>query len=81
MDRESLSLPNSQFYTAAVSSMTNIMLSPIIQTPVDTEEKDSFGSLTSPSISASISANPNTPVFELTEEVTIKKIFTYDRIK
>lgn len=63
MDREALSLPvsNSQFYTAAVSSLSS-MLTPIAQTPVEKDEKD--GTLTAQS--------PNTPVFELTEEVEKK---------
>lgn len=75
MDRETLSLPvaNSQFYTAAVSSISN-MLSPIAQTPVDTENKDIMSnfptSISAPSTS-SILTTPNTPVFELTEEVRL----------
>lgn len=75
LDRETLSLPvaNSQFYTAAVSSISN-MLSPIAQTPVDTEDKDisTIGqeSASAPPTAAILRLNsPNTPVFELTEEV------------
>lgn len=75
MDRETLSLPvaNSQFYTAAVSSITS-MLSPIAQTPVENEEKDVFTIVTS-----SASAPPTSsilitpPVFELTEEVRLDR--------
>jgi len=64
MDRETLSLPNSQFYTAAVSSITS-MLSPIAQTPVEKEKMEAF---TLPA-TAPIVSNSSTPVFELTEEV------------
>lgn len=71
MDRETLSLPNSQFYTAAVSSLTS-MLSPIAQTPVEKEEQENFGTFSAPATSAIIS-NPTSPVFELTEEVRRKK--------
>lgn len=79
MDRETLSLPvaNSQFYTNAVSSITN-MLSPITQSTqsiasVDRDSKESITTnLTSspaPSISTIVSLS-NAPLFELTEEVS-----------
>lgn len=66
MDRETLSLPvaNSQFYTHAVSSLGN-MLSPIAQTPVEKESKESLSAPTT----SGIATTPNTPVFELMEEV------------
>lgn len=73
LDRETLSLPvaNSQFYTAAVSSIAN-MLSPIAQTPVEFEQKDILAGITesnSAPPTSSIVTTPGTPVFELTEEV------------
>lgn len=56
---------NSQFYTAAVSTLNSI-LTPIAQTPVEKDEKDNV------SLSASIlTINPNAAVFELTEEVKV----------
>jgi hypothetical protein len=42
------------------------MLTPIAQTPVEKEEKENFSSLSSPPTAV---VTPNTPVFELTEEV------------
>jgi hypothetical protein len=75
MDRETLSLPTSQFYTAAVSSLTS-KLSTIAQTPTEKEEKENFGVLSAPTTAAAAvptatsTSNPTTPVFELTEEVT-----------
>lgn len=72
MDRETLSLPvaNSQFYTAAVSSITSL-LSPIAQVPVEKEEQDTFANSFSASAppSSLITANSSAPLFELTEEV------------
>lgn len=62
MDRETLSLPNSQFYTGILA--TTHMLSPIAQTPVEKEKTDAFSLPTAP-----IVASPTTPIFELTEEV------------
>lgn len=74
MDRETLSLPvaNSQFYTAAVSSISS-MLSPIAQTPVDTDKDimNNFSASISAPSTSSILIAPNTPVFELTEEVRL----------
>jgi hypothetical protein len=63
MDRETLSTPvaNSQFYTAAVTSISNILSS----NSQSFAEKEN---VTTPPPPASLS-NPNTPVFELTEEV------------
>ncbi|KAG5670986.1 hypothetical protein PVAND_001211 [Polypedilum vanderplanki] len=72
MDREILSLPNSQFYTAAVSSLT-MKLSTIAQTPTEKEEKENFGVLSAATSSTTIVSNPTTPVFELTEELTPKR--------
>jgi dedicator of cytokinesis protein 1 len=72
MDREALSLPNSQFYTNPISSLTS-MLSPIAQS----SEKDSKESLNTISSSGASSApttslvsSSNTTLFELTEEVS-----------
>lgn len=73
-DREtSLPVANSQFYTAAVSSISS-MLSPIAQTPVDTDEKDipDSGQERIPALPRSSLiglVTQNTTVFELTEEV------------
>lgn len=77
MDRETLSLPvaNSQFYTAAVSSIAS-MLNPIASSPAEKENKDILNNSNS-----SISPQPlsvtlctlNTAVVELTEEVTFFK--------
>lgn len=58
----SLPVANSQFYTNAVSSLTSI-LTPIAQTPVEKDENDSTV--------APVVVTPNTPVFELTEEVKL----------
>lgn len=72
MDRKTLSLPvsNSQFYTAAVASLS--MLTPIAQTPVEKDENDIV------SVTASmLTINPNTAVYELTEEVK-KLILKFD---
>jgi hypothetical protein len=74
MDRETLSLPvaNSQFYTNTITSISN-MLSPIAQTPVEKENKDPMSLTLNTSNSApstsSILTTPQTPVFELKEEV------------
>ena len=81
MDRETLSLPvaNSQFYTAAVSSISN-MLSPIAQTPVEAENKDilcNFANSVSAPTTSSVLTTPNTPVFELTEEVKLFVLIFY----
>ena len=65
MDRETINLPNSQFYTAAVSSLTS-MLSPIAQTPPAEKEKTEL--LNTPQVTPPVNT-PSTPVFELTEEV------------
>jgi hypothetical protein len=73
MDRESLTLPvaNSQFYTAAVSSIAN-MLIPVAQTPIEKDVKDAINNNVNISGTNSSSSNPQTPVFELTEEVREK---------
>lgn len=80
MDRESLTLPvaNSQFYTNAVSSITSI-LSPISQTSTDKEVTISNTSNNS-NITCLPSATPQTPVFELTEEVRTKFAFIFQQI-
>lgn len=82
MDRETLSLPvaNSQFYTAAVSSISN-MLSPIAQTPNDPETKDIkniFPNSISAPPTSSILTTPTTPVFELTEEVDLINLISHN---
>ncbi|KAL7025415.1 hypothetical protein ACKWTF_013468 [Chironomus riparius] len=66
MDRETLNLSNSQFYTA-VSNITSI-LSPIAQTPVEKEKMEAFPLTTT--TTTPIVSNSSTPVFELTEELT-----------
>lgn len=81
MDRDTLSLPvaNSQFYTNAVSSLTS-MLSPIAQAPNEKENKDSLNISANSSVSApstsTVLSTPNTPVFELMEEVRTGKSFS-----
>lgn len=78
MDRETLSLPvaNSQFYTNAVSSITS-MLSPIAQAPNEKESRDSLNTSANSFVSvpstSTILTTPQTPVFELKEEVKTEK--------
>lgn len=63
----SLPVANSQFYTAAVSSIAS-MLSPIAQAPG--EKEDAFAnSISAPATSAI--GTPNPLLFELTEEVEL----------
>lgn len=71
MDRETLSLPtaNSQWYTAASSSIST-MLSPIAATPTD-RENNSILNFSSGSQTAPVAPNASNPVFELTEEVRV----------
>lgn len=71
MDRETLSLPtaNSQWYTAASSSIST-MLSPIAATPTD-KETNSILNFSSRSQTAPVAPTATTPVFELTEEVRV----------
>lgn len=71
MDRETLSLPtaNSQWYTAASSSIST-MLSPIAATPTD-KENNSILTFSSGSQTAPVAPNAANPVFELTEEVRV----------
>lgn len=74
MDRETLSLPvaNSQFYTAAVSSIAS-MLNPIASCPPTEKENKDILNNSSSSISTQPPSvtlcNLNTAVVELTEEV------------
>lgn len=80
MDRESLPVANSQFYTNPISSITNLLspsLSLSSQTSVATD-RDSKESITtnltsSPAPSTSTITLTNTPLFELTEELTPKR--------
>ena len=69
MDRESLTpVANSQFYTAAVSSIASI-LNPIAQTTAEKEGRDVLNNNVSVSGTPSIVSLPSPPVVELTEEV------------
>lgn len=73
MDREPLSLSNSQFYTNPISTISSI-LSPIAQSSGERDSKESLNSnstsCASPAPSTStITSTTNTPLFELTEEV------------
>lgn len=78
MDRESLTpVANSQFYTAAVSSIAS-MLNPnqsFALATVEKDGKDVLNNNTNVSGTPSITSlpSPQTPVFELTEEVKQQK--------
>ena len=67
----SLPVANSQFYTAAVSSIAS-MLSPIAQAPAEKEENENFpsNSVQAPA-SAPLISSVSAPLFELTEEVRL----------
>jgi hypothetical protein len=76
MDRESLTpVANSQFYTAAVSSIAS-MLNPnqsFGQVTNEKESRDVMNNNINGSGTPSIVSLPSPPVFELTEEVILKK--------
>lgn len=74
MDRETMSLPvaNSQFYTAAVSSITSI-LSPISQNITEKETKEIPSNACNNVHLSTGASTTNTTVFELTEELTSKR--------
>lgn len=71
-----MSLPNSQFYTSAVSSITSL-LSPIAPSPVDNEQTSIVSAASSngsqPS-TAPVLTTSSQPVFELTEEVCLNSL-------
>ncbi|CRL05400.1 CLUMA_CG018000, isoform B [Clunio marinus] len=72
IDRETLSLPNSQFYTVTTASMNNMII-PLSQTSFEKGTKDILNNNPSTPSSAIIMPAQNIPVFELTEELTPKR--------